>query len=102
MGLNDYAQLQYPGLTHQSCLDLSPFEEQLIYANSAARLLMQTSRLVSYEPVPIPSPHKKNCKIPLRSAKPTRYYRNPHRSSKEEETALSCRLVLRELTEANR
>ncbi len=41
---------------------VSPFEEQLIYANSAARLLMQDSRLVSYEPVPIPSPHKKNCR----------------------------------------
>ena len=38
---------------------VSPFEEQLIYANSAAKLLM---RLVSYEPVPIPSPHKKNCR----------------------------------------
>ncbi len=42
---------------------VSPFEEQLIYANSAARLLMQDlTRLVSYEPVPIPSPHKKNCR----------------------------------------
>ncbi len=102
MDLNDYTQLQYSGLTHQSCLDVSPFEEQLIYANSEARLLMQTSRLVSYEPVPIPSPHKKNAEIPLRSAKSTRYYRNPHRSRNEEETALSCRLVLRKLTEENR
>lgn len=41
----------------------------------------KTSRLVSYEPVPIPSPHKRTAEIPLRSAKSTRYYRNPHRSA---------------------
>ena len=36
---------------------VSPFEEQLIYANSAARLLMQDLTFS-----PIPSPHKKNCR----------------------------------------
>lgn len=41
---------------------VSPFEEQLIYANSAARLLMQDLTFSQLRPVPIPSPHKKNCR----------------------------------------
>ncbi|STJ11662.1 Sensory box-containing diguanylate cyclase [Escherichia coli] len=60
---------------------VSPFEEQLIYANSAARLLMQDLTFSQLRTGPIPSPHKRTAKIPLRSAKPTRYYRNPHRSA---------------------
>lgn len=44
---------------------VSPFEEQLIYANSAAKLLMQDltfSQLRTGPYDPIPSPHKKNCR----------------------------------------
>lgn len=40
---------------------VSPFEEQLIYANSAARLLMQDLTFSQLRTGPIPSPHKKNC-----------------------------------------
>lgn len=57
---------------------VSPFEEQLIYANSAARLLMQdlaTNRTLFRLLT------KRTAEIPLRSAKPTRYYRNPHCSA---------------------
>lgn len=60
---------------------VSPFEEQLIYANSAARLLMQDLTFSQLRTGPIPSPHKRTAEIPLRSAKSTRYYRNPHRSA---------------------
>lgn len=60
---------------------VSPFEEQLIYANSEARLLMQDLTFSQLRTGPIPSPHKRTAEIPLRSAKSTRYYRNPHRSA---------------------
>lgn len=60
---------------------VSPFEEQLIYANSAAKLLMQDLTFSQLQADPIPSPHKRTAEIPLRSAKPTRYYRNPHCSA---------------------
>lgn len=61
---------------------VSPFEEQLIYANSAAKLLMQDltfSQLRNrtlFRLLTI-----RTAEIPLRSAKPTRYYRNPHCSA---------------------
>lgn len=61
---------------------VSPFEEQLIYANSAARLLMQDltfSQLRNRTLFRLLT--KRTAEIPLRSAKPTRYYRNPHCSA---------------------
>lgn len=61
---------------------VSPFEEQLIYANSAARLLMQDLTFSQLRTGPYSvSSQKELPEIPLRSAKPTRYYRNPHRSA---------------------
>lgn len=61
---------------------VSPFEEQLIYANSAAKLLMQDltfSQLRNRTLFRLLT--KRTAEIPLRSAKPTRYYRNPHCSA---------------------
>lgn len=61
---------------------VSPFEEQLIYANSAARLLMQDLTFSQLRTGPYSvSSQKETAEIPLRSAKPTRYYRNPHCSA---------------------
>ncbi len=70
---------------------VSPFEEQLIYANSAARLLMQdlTFSQLRTGPYSVSSQKellfrlltKRTAEIPLRSAKSTRYYRNTHRSA---------------------
>ena len=59
---------------------VSPFEEQLIYANSAARLLMQDLTFSQLRTL-FRLLTKRTAEIPLRSAKPTRYYRNPHCSA---------------------
>ncbi len=78
---------------------VSPFEEQLIYANSAARLLMQDLTFSQLRTGPYSVSSQKNCRN-------TSDLQNQHDiieiltvQRKEEETALSCRLVLRELTE---
>lgn len=60
---------------------VSPFEEQLIYANSPARLLMQDLTFSQLRTGPYSVLTKRTAEIPLRSAKSTRYYRNPHRSA---------------------
>lgn len=61
---------------------VSPFEEQLIYANSAAKLLMQDLTFSQLRTGPYSVSYtKRTAEIPLRSAKPTRYYRNPHCSA---------------------
>lgn len=60
---------------------VSPFEEQLIYANSAARLLMQDLTFSQLRTGPYSVSSQKELPKYLRSAKPTRYYRNPHRSA---------------------
>jgi len=60
---------------------VSPFEEQLIYANSAAKLLMQDLTFSQLRTGPYSVSSQRTAEIPLRSAKPTRYYRNPHCSA---------------------
>lgn len=60
---------------------VSPFEEQLIYANSAAKLLMQDLTFSHMNRTLFRLLTKRTAEIPLRSAKPTRYYRNPHCSA---------------------
>ena len=80
---------------------VSPFEEQLIYANSAARLLMQELTFSQLR-TGLYSISSQN-ELP-------KYLTDLHNQldiveiltvqRKEEETALSCRLVLRKLTEA--
>ena len=79
---------------------VSPFEEQLIYANSAARLLMQDLTFSQLRTGPYSVSSQKELPKYLSDLQ------NQHDiieiltvQRKEEETALSCRLVLRELTE---
>lgn len=60
---------------------VSPFEEQLIYANSAARLLMQDLTFSQLRTGPYSVSSQKELPKYLRSAKSTRYYRNTHRSA---------------------
>ncbi|PSY83176.1 hypothetical protein C7B15_20760 [Escherichia coli] len=80
---------------------VSPFEEQLIYANSAARLLMQDLTFSQLRTGPYSVSSQKELPKYLSDLQ------NQHDiieiltvQRKEEETALSCRLVLRKLTEA--
>lgn len=80
---------------------VSPFEEQLIYANSAARLLMQDLTFSQLRTYPYSVSSQKELPKYLSDLQ------NQHDiieiltvQRKEEETALSCRLVLRKLTEA--
>ncbi|STH56304.1 Sensory box-containing diguanylate cyclase [Escherichia coli] len=79
---------------------VSPFEEQLIYANSEARLLMQDLTFSQLRTGPYSVSSQKELPKYLSDLQ------NQHDiieiltvQRKEEETALSCRLVLRELTE---
>lgn len=79
---------------------VSPFEEQLIYANSAARLLMQDLTFSQLRTGPYSVSSQKELPKYLSDLQ------NQHDiieiltvQRKEEETALSCRLVL-QLTEA--
>lgn len=78
---------------------VSPFEEQLIYANSAARLLMQDLTFSHMNRTLFRLLTKRTAEIPLRSANQHDIIEILTVQRKEEETALSCRLVLRELTE---
>ncbi|MFK8323971.1 histidine kinase [Escherichia coli] len=80
---------------------VSPFEEQLIYANSAARLLMQDLTFSQLRTGPYSVSSQKELPKYLSDLQ------NQHDiieiltvQRNEEETALSCRLVLRKLTEA--
>lgn len=75
---------------------VSPFEEQLIYANSAARLLMQDLTFSQLRTGPYSVSSQKELPKYLSDLQ------NQHDiieiltvQRKEEETALSCRLVLR-------
>ncbi len=79
---------------------VSPFEEQLIYANSAAKLLMQDLTFSQLRTGPYSVSSQKELPKYLSDLQ------NQHDiieiltvQRKEEETALSCRLVLRKLTE---
>ena len=79
---------------------VSPFEEQLIYANSEARLLMQDLTFSQLRTGPYSVSSQKELPKYLSDLQ------NQHDiieiltvQRNEEETALSCRLVLRELTE---
>ena len=80
---------------------VSPFEEQRVYANGAAKLLMQDLTFsAATNRTRFRTPHKKNCRNTSPICKTnTILSKSSLFSVKKRKTALSCRLVLRKLTE---